>query len=229
MRVACLFSGGKDSTLAHDVVRMWGWDVAALVTLVPRTGESWMFHVPNVHLTKLHAEALGLPLVSVTTSGEKERELDDLAAALSRLDVEGVVTGAVASEYQRVRVERVAHRLGLKVFSPLWHKSGEEIVARIVSGGYDVRIVGVFAEGLSREWLGRRVDAAFVEDVRRLRRRIHVAGEGGEYESLVLDGPFFSARIELVETETEWDGHRGTLGVRAARLAPRAAPVARKD
>jgi uncharacterized protein (TIGR00290 family) len=146
----------------------------------------------------------------VETSGEEGRELGELETALADLKaregIEGFVAGAVASEYQRTRLEGVGHRTGLKSFTPLWHKRGEAILATITRGGWDVRLGAVSAEGLGERHLGRR---------------FHVAGEGGEYESAVLDAPFFGARVEVRRAETRWARDRGEWAILEAGLAPK--------
>ncbi|HVL47992.1 MAG TPA: TIGR00289 family protein [Candidatus Thermoplasmatota archaeon] len=220
MRVAALFSGGKDSTLAAWVARSQGWDVTHLVTVVPARDDSWMFHVPNLHVAPVLAEAIGLPLVTIESGGEAEREVDDLARGLEGLDVDGLVAGAVASEYQRVRVERVGERLGLKTFTPLWHKPPLEILDTLIAGAFDVRFVAASADGLGPEWLGRRLTKESRDALEALARSkgINPAGEGGEYETIVLDGPLFRSRVEVTRATPEWRRDRGVWRIEETRL-----------
>ena len=105
IRITALVSGGKDSALALHRVSEEGHEVEYLVVMVPGRVDSWMFHYPDVNVMKLFAEAVGIPLVVGTTTGFKEDEPEDLKRVLGGLDVEGVVCGAVASTYQRSRVE----------------------------------------------------------------------------------------------------------------------------
>ena len=129
MKVAALFSGGKDSCLALWYAIHQGWDVVTLVSIHPENRDSWMFHYPAIAFTQLQAQAMDLPLVVVETAGEKERELQDLTACLidirELLGVEAVVSGAVASEYQRTRIDSICNRIRLRNFTPLWLKDPE--------------------------------------------------------------------------------------------------------
>lgn len=220
MRVALLTSGGKDGTLAGHVVESQGWEITHLVTVEPASDESWMFHVPNLHLVPLQAEAWGKPLVRVATSGEKETELAPLEAALGGLAIDGVVSGALASEYQKTRIDRIAHRLGIRSFAPLWHKRGDDVVRMLHSGGFDVRFSSVAAQGFDARWLGRAYDAAALSDVLLIHARwgVHVAGEGGEFETLVLDAPHWTRRIEVEAASAQWRRDRGLWQVHRARL-----------
>lgn len=228
MKVAALVSGGKDSILALHCAQQTGWDVTHVVTMRPRASDSWMFHVPNTQLAPLIAEAVGAAPVVVETGGEKEAELADLERALAALPVDGFVSGALASEYQRTRLEGIGHRLGLKSFTPLWHKTPEQVLETVSHPTWDVRFAAVAAEGLGEAWLGRRFGPEASRELAALRARhgLHVGGEGGEYESLVLDAPCYQKRIEVVRARTEWRRDHGVWVVDEAVLVSKAPPVA---
>jgi uncharacterized protein (TIGR00290 family) len=99
MRLAALFSGGKDSTYAIRLAEQLGHDVSYLVSVQSENPDSYMFHTVNQQLTELQAEAMGKEYVVSYTKGRKEEELEDLEETLASLDVDGVVTGAIASQY----------------------------------------------------------------------------------------------------------------------------------
>ncbi|HUR67834.1 MAG TPA: diphthine--ammonia ligase [Candidatus Thermoplasmatota archaeon] len=223
MRIAALVSGGKDSILALHCAQTTGWDVTHVVTVRSRAHDSYMFHVPNTDLAPLLARATRTTLVEVHTMGEKEAEIEDLELALAGLPIDGFVSGALASEYQRTRLERVGHRLGLKSFMPLWHKAPEQILATVAHPAWDVRFAAVAAEGMGEAWLGRRLTPDAIRELGALHERygLHVGGEGGEYETLVLDAPCYHERIEPLRTTTEWRRDGGAWRVEEARLAPR--------
>ncbi len=218
MRVVALVSGGKDSIYAMYWALNQGWEIPCMISVEPKSDESWMFHYPNVWLTKLQAEAMGIRQVYIKTLGEKEKELDDLEKALANAKKEynviGVLSGAVASEYQRTRLERVAYNAGLKNFNPLWHKDQARLVKDVIRAGFDVVIAGVSAEGLGKELIGKKLD----EFLNNIGKSISPVGEGGEFETLVLDGPIFHKKIVIDDYEIIWDKGRGYLKVDKARL-----------
>jgi len=220
MRVAALFSGGKDSVFAVYIAQHYGWDVSHLVSLLPKKPDSWMFHSINIHQTSLLAKALGIPIIQQVTAGEKESELEDLTTILEKLKVDGVISGAIASEYQRTRIEKICYNLGIKSFTPLWHKNQELLVRDQVKAGFHIIIVGVFAEGFDETWLGRTIDQDTIADLVHLQKKkgINVAGEGGEYETLVLSGPLFSQRLVIDESEKHWNRDSGILQVKTSHL-----------
>ncbi|ASJ02336.1 hypothetical protein A3L09_03250 [Thermococcus profundus] len=224
MRVAVLYSGGKDSNYALYWALKKGFEVKYLVSMVSESEESYMYHVPNIHLTELQAKAVGIPLVKGFTSGEKEKEVEDMKAVLEGLKIDGVVAGALASEYQKQRVDRVAKELGIESFAPAWHRDPVDYMREIISI-FDVVIVGTAAYGLDQSWLGRRIDEKAFEELIKLNEKykVHVAGEGGEFETFVRDAPFFRARIVFDEVEKKWDecSYSGVLEVKGAHLEPK--------
>lgn len=217
MKIGALFSGGKDSMFALHWARLQGWDVCCLLSMKSVCDDSWMFHTPNIDFVKEQAASIGLPLIVHETNGEKEIELNDLRKLLEHgkkeYGIRGVVTGAVASEYQRMRINTVCNSLNLKVFSPLWHKKPEEYLHEITSAGYSFILTHVAAEGLNADMLGMKIDddsvAWFIEHCKK--HSIHPAGEGGEYESFVVDGPVFTEKMKVMKAKKHWDGVRGTL------------------
>jgi diphthine-ammonia ligase len=220
MRVAALFSGGKDSAFAVYITQQYGWDVSCLVSLLPEKQDSWMFHSINIHLTDQLAKASNIPLVKESTSGEKETELDDLKNLLQGLEIDGVISGAIASEYQRTRIEKICDELGIKSFTPLWHKDQELLLRDQVRAGFHIIIVGVFAAGFDETWLGRTIDEKTIDALVSLHEkyRINIAGEGGEYETLVLSGPLFSRKLLIDESVKEWTRDSGVLRVKKTHL-----------
>jgi len=220
MRVAVLASGGKDSALALHHVKEMGYDVALLATMIPLRDDSWMFHYPNIRLMDLFAEAVDIPLVKAETSGVKEKELDDLKNLIKSMNVEGIVTGAIASNYQKERIDKICQDLHLKSIAPLWHRDPIELLQEVVRLKFEVIIVGVYAQGFSEEWLGRKIDVSTIEDLSKLSKQygVSLVGEGGEYETLVLDAPFFRRKIEILSARKVWKGQSGLLEISEARL-----------
>jgi len=221
MRLASLFSGGKDSAYASHLASKEG-EVAYLVTVKPQRKDSWMFHTVNLHLVPLLAESQGIELVAVDSSGEKETEIGDLSRALAALDIEGIVTGAIASSYQKSRVDAICDELGLTHVSPLWGRSSPELLDEVIKTGMDVMVTAVAAMGLDESWLGRVLDEDAARELKELslRHGFDVCGEGGELETLVLDAPWFGKRLEIVEARKTWDGVRGSFIVEEAKLSP---------
>jgi asparagine synthase (glutamine-hydrolysing) len=227
VKLGCLFSSGKDSAFALWLMQKGGYPVECLITIKSRNPESYMFHTPAIELVEQQAEAIGLPLIMKETSGEKEKELEDLQAAFrearKKYGIEGVITGALWSNYQKERIERIAAAENLKVFSPLWHIN-QETEMRLVVTNFELIFTGISAYGLDKSWLGRRITEDDLDKLVELDKRvkINIAGEGGEFESLVLDGPMFKKRLVIVESEIVEEGaNTARLVVKEAKLVER--------
>jgi diphthine-ammonia ligase len=186
-----------------------------------------MFHYPDLNWTRLQAEAIGIPQLTQETPGFKEEELEDLAGAIRRAkevyELDGVFTGALASVYQKSRVEKICKDLDLKCISPLWGANPEQHLRRLVNNGFITMMVSVSALGLDRTWLGRILDAATIDELVALSRRFgfHPGLEGGEGETFVLDCPLFRSAVQVGRAETHWKGDSGTYEILEARLVPK--------
>ncbi len=220
MRVAVLATGGKDSTLALYKVLNEGFEVKYLVSMIPLKEDSWLFHFPNIRLVDLFAEAVEIPLVKAETLAVKEEEVEDLKWLIEKIDVDAIVSGAIASQYQKTRIEKICKELELKCITPLWHLNPLDILKEIVNLKFDVIITGVYAYGFDSGWLGRRIDGATIKALIELNRKCGVSfvGEGGEYETLVLDAPFFKKRIKITEAEKVWKNQNGYFLIKKAEL-----------
>lgn len=227
MRLGVLFSGGKDSCLAAWKA-MKKHEVVCLITVFSENPESFMFHTPNIHLTELQAVVSGLPLVSARTKGEKEKELDDLKEAAEGakelFGIEGIVTGAIKSEYQRSRVENICRELELKCLNPLWKRNEIKILKEVVDEGFEAIITGVFAEPFGREWLGRKIDTKTIKELERLGKEhgINPSGEGGEIETTVLDAPFFIKRISVEKSSVKFSRDSGIMEIEKTKILEKA-------
>jgi len=221
LKLAVLFSGGKDSTYATWVAEHQGWDVEALVSVLPTGVESLMFHFPNVRWTRIQAEAMGLPHRTIEAGKD---ELSSLLEGLDRIrdtfGIEGVVTGAIASDYQKSRIDQICDTLGIKSFAPLWHKDPTILVTDLRAAGFKIILSGVGAAGLDKSWLGQELTDERWAVLEKLSRKhgIHLTGEGGEYETFVLDAPHFNKRINIQEAHYQWDGQSGYMVIEQASL-----------
>ena len=220
MRVAVLATGGKDSALALYKVLNEDHEVKYLVSMIPLREDSWMFHYPNIRLVDLFAEAAEIQLVKAETLAVKEREVEDLKRLIEGLDVDAIVSGAIASTYQKSRIEKMCEQLRLKCIAPLWHENPLNILKEILDLKFEVIITGVYAYGFSEEWLGRKIDEASIKALIELNKQygVSLVGEGGEYETLVLDAPFFKKRIKIVEAEKIWKNQSGYFLITKAKL-----------
>jgi len=223
MKLAVLFSGGKDSCFAMFKA-MKENEIACLISIFSENKESYMFHVPNIWIVEKQAEAAGIPLLKFRTKGEKEAELEDLKKAFSeakkRFKIEGIVTGAIMSAYQATRIQKLCKEIGLKCINPLWHKNQIELLEEMIKNKFKIIISGVFAYPLGKELLGTQINESVIKQLAELEKKykINPAGEGGEIETTVLDCPFFRKKVEIIDSETEYENYSGVYRIKNAKL-----------
>jgi len=216
MKAAILFSGGKDSTYAAYLAKKEGYELTCLISIFSKNKESYMFHTPSINQVKEQAKAMNIPILIDKTKGEKELELKDLERAIKKAKekykFDTLVTGAIHSVYQAERIQKICDKLNIKCFNPLWHKDEIEYLNELIKKKFKIIITGVFAYPLDKSWLGREINNKFISEVSKLKDKykIHGAGEGGEFETFVLNCPLFKKELkvksfkDLKEGENSW-------------------------
>jgi diphthine-ammonia ligase len=218
MRLAALISGGKDSIYALTCA-LREHEVVQLINVKP-VEDSFMYHAPCAHVTHLISQAVDIPLVSGVSSSHDD-ELVVLRSLLQDIKADGVVTGTIASNYQMRRLKTLCDLLHLDLYAPLWKKQGERLL-RAMARSMQITVVQAAAYGMDESWLGRTLDQEAIDDLAILHRTygVHIMGEGGEYETLVLDAPIFHQRIKILSYEKKWfDGQcRGYIEISGLKL-----------
>ncbi len=200
-KLGILFSGGKDSMYAAWLAKKEGYEISCLISIISENEESYMFHTPSIRRVEEQAKSMGIPLIIVKTKGKKEKELIDLERAIKLAikdyNIEGVVSGAVESVYQASRIEIICNKLKMECFNPLWQKNQLELLEDLIKNKFEVVVVGVFAYPFDEKWLGRKIDIKFINEIKKLqdKYKINVAGEGGEFESFVLNCSLFKKKL----------------------------------
>jgi ABC transporter with metal-binding/Fe-S-binding domain ATP-binding protein len=213
MKCGVLFSGGKDSTFAAYLAKKHKNEISCLITIVSENPDSYMFHTPSILKVKTQAKVMKLPLLIQKTKGEKEEELKDLESIIKeakrKFKIEAIVTGSVESAYQASRVQRICDNLALDCFNPLWQKDQLELLNDLIESKFRIIITGVFAYPLNESWLGREINEKFIIDVTKLfeKYKVNPAGEGGEFETFVLDCPLFSKKLKIKDKQIQGKSH----------------------
>lgn len=200
MKVAVLFSGGKDSCLALHLIRE-KYDVKYLLSVLPRIEDSFMFHKPDLRLLNRQADELGIELIVEESEGKEEEELEDLNRLIGKVKdkVNGIVVGGIASSYQGKRIKKICDEFGLEFIAPLWDYKSEDVWKELLDEGFEVVLTKISCDGLGKEWIGRKIGKKELEELKRLGERFgfRVDFEGGEAESVVLFMPEFKKKIEI--------------------------------
>nr|HIK01015.1 diphthine--ammonia ligase [Candidatus Undinarchaeales archaeon ERR594346 U_76725] len=222
MKLAALFSGGKDSTASLYKAMQDGHEITHLVTALASNPDSYLFHTSAINMAELASEAMGIPLVKVPIESTFDTgEAEELEEALSKLDIDGITLGGVSSNYQGNIFTGIASKLGLEVVAPFWEKPHEELIDYALDEGFKIIFVSVSADGLDQSWLGRELNRETYEELKKIREKYRsaIGGEGGEYCTLVIDGPIFKKRIKIENSEVSWKGMAGKLIIKKANLS----------
>ncbi|TLX80865.1 MAG: diphthine--ammonia ligase [Thaumarchaeota archaeon] len=220
MKLAALYSGGKDSTFAIYLAKQEGHEVKCLVTIFPLSEESQFLHYPNISITKLQAKSMKLPhLYGSASSNDTKIEVSELESLLMQakkeFGIEGIVHGGILSEFQKNYFESVCKKLSLKIISPLWRIDQKEYMKKLIESDFKYIITSVSSEGLDDSWLGREITRNDIDDLEKLAitHGFNLSFEGGEAESLVLNCPLFSMSLKIIKSNKIWDGYRGRFEI----------------
>jgi ABC transporter with metal-binding/Fe-S-binding domain ATP-binding protein len=226
LKLASLFSGGKDSTYAIYKAKQEGHSVECLVSIFPQSEESYLLHYPNISVTSLQSMAMEIPqILSSVKSTDPKIELEGLQNLLKKakkdFGIEGIVHGGLFSNYQRIRFETIGTNLNLKVLSPLWHVDQKNYLNELLDSKFKFIITSVTSAGLDETWLGREIIRDDVEQLILLSAKhgFNLTFEGGEAETFVIDCPLFYSPIKIINANKIWDGYRGRFEITEAVLA----------
>ena len=216
VKVVASWSGGKDSAFALYLAQQQGYEVVNILTMM-MSEEKSNFHMIRSDILDAQADAAGLPLIKRQTSNETyERDFKAVLSELKAKGVEGLITGDIyeVAGHEEGWLNRVCREMGLKPIKPLWMGDTKQIYLDYLKAGFKATVVRTVLSKLGEEWLGRELNRQFYDDILKL-GNIDPCGEGGEYHTVVTDGPYFKKKIEILETQKhKLDGGFGYLEVK---------------
>ena len=225
MKLACLFSGGKDSTYAIHLAKKQGHDVVCLLSIFPKSEESHLLHHPNLRWTKLQSESMNIPqLTIISNSNETSDELivmeKLLQNAKEQFQIDGLVHGGIKSKFQKEKFESVCLKLDLISISPLWDIEPGQYMNDLIDSHFNFIMTTVSSDGLDDMWLGKSISKLEINTLKQLSEKFefNLNFEGGEAETFVIDCPLFSHPIKINQYEKKWDGYRGRFEIVDAEL-----------
>ena len=225
MKLASLFSGGKDSMYAIALAQKQGHEIKCLLSIFPKSDESHLLHHPNISWTKLQSKSMNIPqLTIVSTSEQTDDELSVienlLKLAKEKFQIEGIVHGGIKSKFQKDKFQMICSKLNLTVIAPLWGTVPEEYMNELIDSGFDFILTTVTSDGLNDSWLGKTISKSDVISLKNLSEKFgfNLNFEGGEAETFVINCPLFTNSIKINEFQKQWDGYRGRFEIVDAEL-----------
>ena len=225
MKLAALFSGGKDSTYSIYKAKQMGHDVKCLVTIFPKSSNSHLLHFSSIELTKLQSQTLKIPhVISTLDSDELTEEMDILKILLERtkrdFQIEGLVHGGISSEFQKKCFEEICEKIDLEIITPLWKINAKEYMNDLIDSKFKFILTSVSSGGLDETWLGKIISADDILELDKLSIKygFNLNFEGGEAETFVIDCPLYSHPIKITKSKVVWDGYIGRFEIEDAHL-----------
>ena len=225
MKLACLFSGGKDSTFAIHLAQKQGHEVVCLLSVFTKSEESHLLHHPNLQWTKLQSESMKIPQLTASSDSEKtEDELSVLSTLLQnakeKFNIDGIVHGGIKSQFQKEKFESLCIKLDLVSVAPLWGTDPLQYMNELIDNNFNFIMTTVTSDGLDDTWLGKLISKSEIKILKELSEkfRFNLNFEGGEAETFVLDCPLFSNPITINQSKKIWDGYRGRFEIVDAGL-----------
>ena len=225
MKLACFFSGGKDSTYAIHLAKKQGHDVVCLLSIFAKSEESHLLHHPNLRWTKLQSESMNIPQLSIiSNSNETSDELivmeKLLQNAKEQFQIDGLVHGGIKSKFQKEKFETLCLKLNLVSIAPLWETNPKEYMNQLLDSNFHFMMVTVSSDGLDEQWLGKLISKSDIEVLNNLSDKFgfNLNFEGGESETFVINCPLFSYPIKINKFTKNWDGYRGRFEIVDAEL-----------
>jgi ABC transporter with metal-binding/Fe-S-binding domain ATP-binding protein len=225
MKLASLFSGGKDSVYSVFLANKQGHQVTCLLSVFPKSDESYLLHHPNLQWTRLQSESMQIPQINIESNSDETNNqiisLEEiLIKSIEQYDVEGIVHGGIQSQFQKEKFENLCHKLNLKSITPLWNRNPFEYMNELISSNFSFIISSVSSGGLDDSWLGKimtKNDISILYDLSK-KFGFNLNFEGGEAETFVVDCPLFLNSINIIKSKKIWDGYRGRFEILDARL-----------
>jgi uncharacterized protein (TIGR00290 family) len=222
MKVVASWSGGKDSAYAYLLAKQQGHQVISLLTMMMNEEKS-NFHMIPTGILDGQAKAIGVPLLKKTTRAETyEADFKAVLTAFKNQGAEALVTGDIyeVAGHEEGWLGRILGEVGLKAVKPLWMGDTKQIYLDYLKSGLKATVVRTNRE-LSLDWLGRVLDRPFYDDILKL-PGVDACGEGGEYHTVITDGPDFTQKIEILDAEKKrLDNGFGYLDIKKWKVTPK--------
>ncbi|MSV33790.1 MAG: diphthine--ammonia ligase [Nitrosarchaeum sp.] len=225
MKLASLFSGGKDSTYSILLAKKQGHEIKCLLSVFPKSDESHLLHHPNLQWTNLQSQSMQIPQLTIKSEfDETDNEINSLEKiliqAMDEYHIEGLVHGGIQSQFQKEKFENLCNKLNLKSIAPLWNRNPLEYMNELISSNFVFIITSVSSGGLDDSWLGKIITKNDIDNLYVLSQKFgfNLNFEGGEAETFVVDCSLFSHTIKIIQGKKIWDGYRGRFEIVDARL-----------
>ena len=222
MDVAVLYSGGKDSTYAIEYCMQKKWNIKYLLSVKPNRTDCYLFHFATVEHTKELAKILGIKHILIPcTVADPVKEAELVKNIVVENKVDALVLGGVGlQETQLKSLQDALLPFKVEVFASHAGFDSYELLKEMINKGYEIILTEVASDGLTEEHLGFKLNNNTLNQFVKLSQKygFEILGEGGYYNSLVVDGPIFKKKLEILKSKKVMNGSSGYLEVEEAKV-----------
>nr|BEL00368.1 diphthine--ammonia ligase [Dehalococcoides mccartyi] len=201
-KVFVSWSGGKDSCLSYYKALENGLEVSCLVNITNQDGKYSCTHGLPTSFLQAQAHSIGVPIIQLRTNGEKyESDLKKLCCDFREQGISGAVFGN--GDVEHSWIGRVCQEVNVTPYFPLDDLNKDEIIKQLVDLGFEAITVTVRADVFGKQWLGRKIDRGFLEQINSLSDVMNLSPnkKAGIYHTTIIDGPIFKNRMEIIKSE----------------------------
>ena len=193
------WSGGKDSAYClYKVLTEELFDVKYLLTTINGKFKRISMHGVREDLLDNQAESIGIPLLKVrvtgSTNSEYEKKMENVLLQAKLEGINNVIFGDIFLEDLRNYRESNLAKIGMKGIFPIWKMDTKVLINDFISQQFKAIICCVNDGYLGEEWVGRKIDRFFIEQLPDV---VDPCGENGEYHSFCYDGPLFKKKVDF--------------------------------
>ena len=229
-----MYSGGKDSNYAVKHALDNGWNIKYLLSVKPTRTDCFLFHFATVENTKLQAQALGLKhhLLSCGVANPKKEADIVKSFVVANEKVDAVVLGGTGLQATQIRsIQEALRSHGVDVFAAHSGEEHFEVLKRMIDDGFEIMITQMASDGMG-PWLGSTINKDNLAHLESdsIKYGFHVGGEGGYYDSFVVNAPTFSKKIVVDSYETVMeDQYSGHVVMKDLKLVDKTVSVLRPN
>lgn len=193
------WSGGKDSSLAFLKAKHLGYKPKALFTALDSDGISTRAHGFEKDIIEKQAQSMGVKSYTFKAGwGEYEDKLLYFMDDIRKKGIKYGVFGDIDLISHRVWIENVCKKADIKPIFPLWNMEREQVVLKFLELGFKAKIVACKKDKNLASILGKELNIELIEELKK--KNIDIAGENGEFHTIVYSGPIFKENLKLIKS-----------------------------
>src|ERR1017187_7275223 len=199
-KVAVLWTGGKDCNLAFYESQLLGFEVVCLIGFF---NKQKTITIESLELMERQAEALNIPFISIEVSKFSQSDYVNVILNIkSKYQISTVVTGIISNLNGNIYwLKKICKASDINLFCPLWNKNRKELLNKFIAYNFSIIFIAVKEQWFTDIWLGRSLSLETIAELEKTKKYncLDLCGEKNEYDTIVLDGPIYKNKLDVVK------------------------------